>query len=431
MSGSSWSVVDPERYFPIYYAGHVLTAHAARTPIELDSLLDQSLREVGAGAQWDRLHGLARHIQTRLPLSFNQAGCLLGEMRVWRELGRALPSPGRRYLSRVWKPDAKRLLHQISSRLEDASLGDRVWKIGKRVGFQRSKIQKPSLVACSDYYWAPIELDVDALTKGWLNLECLPELWPDKVDLAFDFEDEFGWLFEDAHQRVQNAISVSHQALLFGDRPSATFQRAPPGRWHGASPSNRPKPEYPEIVSPPLSVDAKLTWLIAASHVRMANKLIDQRQGALALQHADAALRLAEGSFFWSARGFVRLALKQFRAAITDFDTAIRANLRNADAYIGLGAAHLGAGDLQRALMYCNSAMGFGLADGRLHELRGCICHDLGNFVTAIDNYNEARKLLGSAYSLRIDGFILEAENEQCRSNREAIYELGIFGFRG
>jgi tetratricopeptide (TPR) repeat protein len=426
MSFAGWNVAEQEKYFPVYYAGHVLAAQSAKVPSELDRLLDQSLRDVGVKTQWDRLYQLSRYIQKTLPLSFNQAGCLLGELRCWREIGEALPAPGLRYLSRVWNPDAKWILHQFSKRLEEMPLSHGTWQIGKRIGLQRSKIQKPALIACSGYCWAPSELNVDELTKGWLNLECLPELWPDKIDLAVDVEDELGWLFEKSSEHVQRAIDALHQALLFGDQPRSTFRRAIPGRRSGASQPTKPRPEYPTIVANALLLDEKFAWLVAASNIRMANKMIHENQGIQALRYADEALRLAQGSFFWSARGFVRLALKQFGPAIADFDIAMRTNSRNADAYRGRAAAHHGAGDLQRALMYCNSAMTLGLADGRLCELRGCICHDLSKFEVAIDNYNQARALLRSDYPSRIDDFILEAENGKPRSARAVIYELGI-----
>jgi hypothetical protein len=301
------------------------------------------------------------------------------------------------------------------------------WKPGVQAGLQRSLPEAPCLRASMSYRWVPPGIDYDDDARAWLNLECVAKVH-DGIKLTFFFEDELGWQFDEAWRQafrcVESAITGHRR------RPPPNLQpyraRMPTAdRRHFSPPRPHERRDHPEFQSPEgyllgvlsgrLTPAERLAWLEAATNARKALHMADIGQPSAGLPYADAAVRIVDVSSFRFVRGFLHLALGDTIRAKEDFDKALTNNLRSPSAYRGLAAAYHREGQLQKALAYCNSSLVWGLADGCLHELRGIINHDLRNYGSAVEDYHEARRLLGPDYPQRLDALIMQAENEVAR----------------
>jgi tetratricopeptide (TPR) repeat protein len=424
-----WEVQPNEDYVPIYCEGLVLQSYETTEHQGLEQLLNQAREQLAAGLSMAHAIDLANHIRQQFSLDLNQAACLLGEIRAWKKRKTPLPALEMRYHVQLRAPDAQAIIRDVAAglgRIAPRASYRPSWTIGTQADVRRSPPSRPWLRASTTYRWGSPSLHLDGLTQGWLDLECIAN-WAgdDHIGLTFHFRDELGFLFHEARRTADEAVAID---LHHHPRsPGQSFAPGPPeyqapGRYR-VSHARSGGPSAPErsILSRVLTREERLTWMVAASYVRRAEQLVESGHASTALPYADMAVKLADASCFRSARGFVRLALGDTKQANDDFKAALSIqaefhDARNASAFRGHAAAYYREGKLQEALAWCNSSMQWGMADGRLYEIRGCICHDLRNFHQAIDDYNQARDLLGSDYPARLDTFILQAENEQPRA---------------
>jgi hypothetical protein len=425
-----WQVEDDARYLPIYLAGFVIQAGLAGAPDELERLLRAARNLLGSEFRLQHDSALAGHVQRSLAIGVNQAGCILGEILAWKFALKPLPAPALRYRVGSRRSDPKDALAEVAEALRTIPAGSRPetgWRTGAQAGPQRALPGAPCLRASLSYSWAPADLDKDDNSRGWLDLECVASEH-DGVWLTFYFEDELGWQFDEAWRQADRCVNAvlqprRHRAPDRSDapgyrpmpnaRPLPVEQPASAG--HNPFDRRDPTQEKPSgfllgVMSGTLARDDRLRWLEATTNIRQAQQLADMLQPSAALSYADAALRLVAAAPFRAERGFLRLASGDRAGAKDDFSQALSNNVRCGAAHRGAAAVLHAEGKLQQALACCNSSLVAGLADGLLFELRGTICHDLGNFQAAVDDYMTARRLLGECYLKDWEPLIAQAE---------------------
>ncbi len=122
-----------------------------------------------------------------------------------------------------------------------------------------------------------------------------------------------------------------------------------------------------------------------------------KNQYDLAIVNFDKAIAL-KGSrmdMYFPYRGRSHFALGQFALAIADFDSAIKRDAKDADAFVGRSFASTGNGDYDRAIADADQAIKLSPLSGATEafDSRGDAHFQQGDFAGAINDYDEALKL--------------------------------------
>lgn len=377
-----WDVVPSEQYFPAYVAGLAAELSAASDTYPLIDRGHSILRRKAEDAA-----KLARELQQLLAISFNQAGWLLGEVRYCVNLGLSLPAFS------LWQQRSFEGLRftEIARRVNDSLNAGRPsaefagWRVGDDPA--RSHSDAVYLRCDTRYRWASSACNELDLAWGGLHLDCAIRQTAAGVTLSFVANDQFGWLFPQAEALVERAIISAFAACR------STPSHAPPRTQ--ARPSVRPKMEFLLPTNAPRTAAQKLEWIAGFTCVRHAKSLLEADRLPDAFDWCErASRRLPDASFCASVRAFMHLVSRRTEDALDDFKHAIQLDWRNGSACTGRASVFCVLGNpRQSALAECNAAIGQGFADAWLYELRGCICHEIGNFSQAEEEYTIARRL--------------------------------------
>jgi tetratricopeptide (TPR) repeat protein len=339
-------------------------------------------------------------------LSFNQAGWLLGEIRYCVGQRQSLPGFSlwqRRSYKNLHFSEAASQVKQALHRLH-SSPEFRGWRVGDDPAGSRS--DEAFLVAAGRYRWAPEAFSHLDLAWAVLQLKCEIRESGSEVTVLFVADDQLGWLFPQAEGHIERAIISAFAAC----RPKHSTPQPRLPRPH----TPRPRMEFLMPTYAPRTPAQKLEWITGFTSVRHCKTLLEADRLPEAFDWSERACRcLPNASFAASVRGFVHLVSARTSAALTDFKRASELDWRNCSAFTGAASAHCVRGDLrQAALAECNAAIGQNCADEWLYELRGSICHEIGNFSQAEDDYSVARRLHAPAARPSLEQRIQLAANE-------------------
>jgi len=120
----------------------------------------------------------------------------------------------------------------------------------------------------------------------------------------------------------------------------------------------------------------------------------DTGDPASALVHHDRAIQLDPGRFdlYWE-RGVTHLRLKNYDAAITDFQACLERNSRFGNAHLGLGEAYRAKGDFQTALTHHDKAIALNPDSDWFYRERGNTYQKMGDQQRADADFAKAREL--------------------------------------
>jgi tetratricopeptide (TPR) repeat protein len=109
-----------------------------------------------------------------------------------------------------------------------------------------------------------------------------------------------------------------------------------------------------------------------------------------AVRHFDELIRKRPTPQAYHHRGIARLALRDPRGALADFNQAIAAGLKEPGVYINRGVAHERAGDLQAALKDSSQAIELDPANARAYDNRSGVLAALGQYDASLVDSNRA-----------------------------------------
>jgi len=117
-------------------------------------------------------------------------------------------------------------------------------------------------------------------------------------------------------------------------------------------------------------------------------------------------------AYAYTNRGVARFYLRDFDAAITDFERALRIKPKLAEAYSGRGAARIGKGDHEGALLDFERALAINNKLVEVYSNRGQVLLRQKDFARAIEDFNRAielRPTMVAAYEGRGESFMRQA----------------------
>ena len=120
----------------------------------------------------------------------------------------------------------------------------------------------------------------------------------------------------------------------------------------------------------------------------------DTGDPAGALVHHDRAIQLDPGRYdlYWE-RGVTHLRLKNYDAAISDFEACLERNSRFGNAHLGLGEAFRAKSDFQMALTHHDKAIALNPDSDWFYRERGNTYQKMGDQQRADADFAKAREL--------------------------------------
>jgi len=112
-----------------------------------------------------------------------------------------------------------------------------------------------------------------------------------------------------------------------------------------------------------------------------------------AIVDCDRAIAIVPHVAYFARRGMARIALKDYRGAIDDFDAAIRIEPTYTWYYFQMGQAVLGCGDAKCAISIFDFVLDKDISDCEIYYQRGLAKIELNDYVGALADLDSSLKL--------------------------------------